>query len=98
MKIRPFYLRSGLKVGDTVRVVGMPEGLRDTKDFKTLTLFRLCQLETFRIFMFDDYNNAGIEIRKRKPQFKKFKGHWIFVETYLLRRVRRAKVKSRREK
>jgi hypothetical protein len=81
-----------LKVGDTVRVIGVPPGLKDTAEFKTKTLFRLCVGETFRIDDFDRYNFLVLYIRKRKPKFKPYRMHSIMIEPHLVRRVRRGKV------
>jgi len=94
MKEKPLYSRRGWKVGDLVMAVGMPSDTRDEEEFKTRTLFKLCQGETFPIVMFDRYNHVGIEIRKRKPQFRRFKNHWLFVEPHFLRRVRRTAKKK----
>jgi len=95
MRKKPLYSRRGWKVGDWVRVVGMPEGLEDVEEFKTLTLFKLSQGEIFRICHFDRYNHVGLEIRKRKLQFREFWMQSIYVEPHFLRRVRRAKTKKR---
>jgi len=92
MKIKPLYSRRRWNVGDLVRMIGMPENLKDDAEFKTLTLFKLCQGEEFRISDFDRYNHVGIDFyHKRKPQFRKFKTERLYVEPHFLRRVRRAK-------
>ena len=84
------YSRNGLKIGDIVRITALPPGLKNSKEFKTLTLFKFCLGDTFRIHEFDRYNHLVFWINKRHPKFKPFRHNSICIEPDRVRRVRRA--------
>jgi len=42
-------MRKGMKVGEWVRVIGIPPNLTDDEDLKTRTLFENCVGKVFRI-------------------------------------------------
>jgi hypothetical protein len=47
-------------VGSKVRLVGLPEGLRDDTDLPTLTVSRKCQGQVFTVSGFNQYGMAEL--------------------------------------
>jgi hypothetical protein len=70
-----------LKVGDTVRIVGVPDlnGLPAT----SLAVFKFLVGKYKRISEFDEHGHAGIMFQIRKGRHKGM--HWVALERYLLR-------------
>jgi hypothetical protein len=50
------------KVGDTVRVVGIPPGLHDAAEIGTPEVFRDAVGKTFRVEGFDEHGNLELEV------------------------------------
>jgi hypothetical protein len=52
-----------VKVGDPVRVIGVPDGLEDYPDFPTKSTFEKCVGREFMISGFNEVGMAEIEIK-----------------------------------
>ena len=50
------------KIGDTIRVVGIPPGLHDAGGIGTPEVFRDAVGQTFRIEGFDDHGNLELQV------------------------------------
>ena len=97
---------SGFKVGDRVRIIDVPENLKDPDyDLKqdtaepklqTVELFRFCVGRTFTICGFGRFGHAELEVG-RNPSVRKRFG-WsdtIWIEPEFLRRVGMTQLRSR---
>ena len=70
-----------LKVGDIVRIVGVPD--LTTLPATSLPVFKFLVGKYKRISEFDDYGHAGIMFQIRKGRHKGM--HWVALEPHLLR-------------
>jgi len=104
-KSSPYLDRRGLKVGDRVRILGIPSNLKDPnydlkdaerRDMRTAELFRFCVGRVFTIQDFGRYGHAELEVGNShavRKNFGKFQTLWI--EPDLLKRVAHRLLKTR---
>jgi hypothetical protein len=103
----PKYLRSKFKVGDRVRVIDVPDDLKDA-DFdrkhddgqewklRTGELFRFCLGRVFTVYGFGRYGHVELEVGRNRGVRKKF--GWsdtIWIEPEFLKLVRSERTLSR---
>jgi hypothetical protein len=82
-----------LRLGDVVRIIGVPdlEGIHPDVRPETERIFKYLVGKYKRIAEFDERNEAGLWFRIRKGRDAGI--HWVSIEPYLLR-LRRARVAS----
>ena len=98
-KSSPKYLKSDLKVGDRVRILDIPEDLKDsdfdrkdphTPKLRTGELFRFCLGKTFTVYGFGRYGHVELQVGKNREVRGNF--GWsdtIWIEPEFLKLVRR---------
>lgn len=74
-----------MKVGDLVRVVKVPPGLRDSQDLQTRALFELC---LGRIFPIADIQDKLIELHVGETVAEPSYMHSIYIESEYLEAVK----------
>jgi hypothetical protein len=97
-----------LKAGDRVRILGIPDNLKDPnydlkdperREMRSAELFRFCVGRVFTIQDFDRYGFAELEVGNSpavRETFGKYQTIWI--EPELLKRVARRLLKARSKK
>ena len=104
-KSSPNYLKSDFKIGDRVRVLEIPEDLKDRKadlrspearEMRTAELFRFCLGRTFTVYGFGRYGHAELRVGQNREVRKNF--DWsdtIWIEPEFLKRVGYQRLKAR---
>jgi hypothetical protein len=98
-KSSPSRQRRKFRVGDRVRILDIPEDLkdpnydlkhdnRDSWPMKTGELFRFCLGRVFRIYGFGRYGHAELEVSKSPAVRRKFGLNTIWIELEFLKLVR----------
>ena len=103
-KGRPAYLESNFKVGDRVKVLDVPEDLKDPdcdlKDpgypkLRTGELFRFCLGRVFTVFGFGRYGHVELQVDRSPAVRKKGFSGTIWIEPEFLKRVGKQPLKAR---
>ena len=66
-----------MMIGDMVRVVKIPEGLKDDSELKTLSIFKLCLGRTFPVAAVE---NNFIELQVGEVVGENYYSHSIWIE------------------
>jgi hypothetical protein len=74
-----------MKVGDTVRLIGIPDGLRDFPDLTTKSAFEKCVCQEFTIADFNEVGMAEVNIESVTGSV----GETIWVESQFLELVQK---------
>ncbi|HEX3741663.1 MAG TPA: hypothetical protein VHV29_18340 [Terriglobales bacterium] len=69
-----------MKLGDQVRIIGMPDGLEESPDFSTRSTFEKCLGHEFVVASFNQFGMAELEIQSITGNF----GESIWVEPKFL--------------
>ena len=89
-----------LKIGDRVRVVDIPSGVKDPKydlkdaehrEMRTPELFRFCLGREFAIQAFNQYSYAELSVDKDRSVREKFGLNTIWIEPEFLACVRKTR-------
>jgi len=100
----PRAIGEKLEVGDRVRIIEIPEDLKDPEyDFKdserremrTAELFRFCLGRVFTVYGFDRYEYVELEVSKSPVVRKKFGLNTIWIEPEFLKRAGVQRLKAR---
>jgi hypothetical protein len=102
-KSSPSYLKSDFKIGDRVRVLDIPQDLKDPNydakhddgeewEMRTGELFRFCLGRAFTIYGFGRYGHVELWVGRNQDVRKQFgPGHSIEIEPEFLKRVSKRK-------
>ena len=104
-KSSPAYLKSNFKAGDRVRVLDIPNDLKDpdfdTKhdtdesNFRTGELFRFCVGRVFTVYGFGRYGHVELQVDRSPAVRRKGFSGTIWIEPEFLRRVGHQRLKAR---
>ena len=96
-KSGPSRHRSNFKMGDRVRILDIPEDLKDPgydlkydtaeHKFRTGELFRFCLGRVFTIYGFDRYGRAELHVDKSLACRKRGFSGWIWIEPEFLKLI-----------
>lgn len=104
-KSSPKYLESNFKVGDRVRILDIPEDLKDPEfdakhdteesKFRTAELFRFCLGRAFTVYGFGRYGHVELQVNRSPAVRRKGFSGTIWIEPEFLRRVGHQRLKAR---
>ena len=104
-KSSPTYLRSNFKMRDRVRILDIPEDLKDPNydlkhdteehKFQTGELFRFCLGRVFTVYGFGRYGHVELQVHRSPAVRKKGFSGTIWIEPEFLKRVSKKKEAKR---
>jgi hypothetical protein len=85
-----------MNIGDTVRIVKLPPGLRDLEDLPTRAAFNLCLGHEYVIQDFGKYGHLELDVSAEIDEVAGGVGNTIWIEPEFVELVRKSESQSRK--